>query len=114
MLKMFLVTVLLVTSLRALAGTQTKADQTGKQDSPSMQAGEAIFVKKCFQCHSVLEGQTPRLGPSLYREMSGRHPKQNASTIRQLLKNGKGKMPSFGATLTKEDTDNLIAYIRTL
>jgi quinoprotein glucose dehydrogenase len=79
----------------------------------NVHSGEEVFIKRCFQCHSVNEGQT-RFGPSLYAEMKGSHPKQTSSQIRSLLKNGKGKMPPFNGLLTEEDAANLMAYLRTL
>jgi mono/diheme cytochrome c family protein len=42
------------------------------------------------------------------------HSKKSAMEIRAILKNGKGKMPSFSEKLSEEDTDALLAYIRTL
>lgn len=59
------------------------------------------------------EGQV-RFGPSLYGEMKGTPPKKSATQIRTILSEGKGKMPSFKEKLTKEDVDNLIAYLHTL
>jgi mono/diheme cytochrome c family protein len=78
-----------------------------------VRAGEEIFVQKCFQCHSVLEGQV-RFGPSLYGEMKRPHPKKTAAEIRTILMNGKGKMPPFHDALTQDDTDRLLAYIESL
>jgi mono/diheme cytochrome c family protein len=78
----------------------------------SIHAGEEVFTQRCFQCHSVLEGQV-RLGPSLYHVSKGAHPKTPAQ-MREILANGKGKMPPFKEILTQEDTDNLIAYLRSL
>jgi mono/diheme cytochrome c family protein len=74
-------------------------------------AGQDLFAQKCMQCHSVIEGQA-MFGPSLYREM--KKPTGSAPNIRLVLKNGKGKMPSFQDKLTPEDTNNLLAYLHTL
>ncbi len=84
--------------------------------SPKQQnihAGEQIFVQKCFQCHSVVQDQV-RLGPSLYSEMKRSPHKKTAAQVRSLMIDGKGKMPPFKDVLSKEDMDNLIAYIRAL
>jgi mono/diheme cytochrome c family protein len=82
--------------------------------SASSHAGEEIFVQKCFQCHSVLEGQVERLGPNLYHVSKSPHPKKTPTEIRKILADGKGKMPAFKDILTPEDTDNLLAYLRSL
>jgi mono/diheme cytochrome c family protein len=87
----------------------TGADKT----APAVHAGHDVYLHNCFQCHSVNEGEV-RLGPSLYGEMKKSQPKKSATEIRTILKNGKGKMPSFQEKLTEEDVDNLLAYIRTL
>ena len=87
----------------------TGADKT----SPSVHAGHDVYVHMCFQCHSINEGEV-RLGPSLYGEMKKPQPKKSATEIRAILKNGKGKMPSFQDKLAAEDVENLLAYIHTL
>jgi mono/diheme cytochrome c family protein len=111
--KMLFAVVLSVAAVGNSVWAQAKIDHVAPKGHANVQDGEAIFVKKCFQCHSVLEGQT-RLGPSLYREMKGSHPKRTATEVRGILKDGKGKMPSFSESLTREDTDNLLAYLRSL
>ena len=76
-------------------------------------AGQDIFSQHCMQCHSTNEGQV-MLGPSLYGEMKKPQGKKTSVEIRAILKSGKGKMPSFKDSLTPEDTDKLLAYLRTL
>jgi mono/diheme cytochrome c family protein len=76
-------------------------------------AGEEIFTQRCFACHSVIEDQV-RFGPSLYHELKPPHPKKTPSEVRTILREGKGKMPSFKDILTPEDTDNILAYLHTL
>jgi mono/diheme cytochrome c family protein len=75
--------------------------------------GEEVFVQRCFQCHSVLEGQV-RFGPSLFGEMRRPHPKKTPVQVLELLKNGKGKMPPFKAVLADEEMSSLVAYLKTL
>ena len=76
-------------------------------------AGEQVFLQKCLQCHSVAEGET-RVGPSLYHELKKPKAKKTEAEVRLIIKNGKNKMPAWGAILTAQDTDNLLAYIHTL
>jgi mono/diheme cytochrome c family protein len=92
------------------AQAQTSAAPKGAGNA---HAGEEVFTKRCFQCHSVIEGQV-RFGPSLYGVMKGPHPRKTAPEIRTILKEGKNKMPPFNGILTEEDTDNLLAYLHTL
>ena len=79
--------------------------------SPAAHAGQEVFTANCFQCHSVVQDQV-RFGPSLYGELK-QHQKSDAQ-VRQILKDGKGKMPSFDGKLTPEETNNLLAYLHTL
>jgi mono/diheme cytochrome c family protein len=92
--------------------SQAQASEAEK-NAASVHAGEEIFIQNCHQCHAVFEGQYS-VGPNLHLEMKKPHPKKSAVEIRAILKNGKGKMPSFADKLTEEDTDDLLAYIRTL
>jgi mono/diheme cytochrome c family protein len=91
-------------------GSQAQS-QKPLSNAAMVQAGKDVVAQKCMQCHSVIEGQA-MLGPSLYRETKKSH--GNAAEIRVILKNGRGKMPSFKDRLTPEETNNLLAYLRTL
>ena len=80
---------------------------------PTAHAGQEVFTQRCYACHSVIQDQV-RFGPSLYHVLKTPHPRKTPAEVRTLLKEGKGKMPSFKEILTPEDTDNLLAYLRTL
>jgi mono/diheme cytochrome c family protein len=92
---------------------RTQSQSSTDKNTATVHAGQDIYTHKCLQCHSVNEGEV-RLGPSLYSEMRKPNPKKSASEVRTILENGKGKMPSFQDKLTKQDIDNLLAYLRTL
>jgi mono/diheme cytochrome c family protein len=89
------------------------AQDASASKAQAVHAGQQVFTQRCFQCHSVLPDQV-RFGPSLYGEMKKPHPKKTEAQIRAILINGNGKMPSFKDVLTKEDTDNLLAYLHSL
>jgi len=113
--KVFLIvmgTALLIASA-VCASPRTQAQSSADKNTAAVHAGQDIYTRKCLQCHSVNEGEV-RLGPSLYGEMRKPKPKKSASEVRTILENGKGKMPSFQDKLTKQDIDNLLAYLRTL
>ena len=105
---MVLITAAFTAPSRSHAQTETAA-----ATKPTAHAGEAVFTQRCFACHSVIQDQV-RFGPSLYHVMTPPHPRKTAAQIRTILKEGNGKMPSFKDILTPEDTDNLLAYLRTL
>ena len=94
----------------ALTGSAQSAMPT---KAAAVKAGQEIFTSKCFQCHSVQPDQM-RLGPSLYNETKKPHAKKTDAQVREIVKEGKNKMPAFGDKLTKEETDDLLAYIHTL
>jgi cytochrome c2 len=112
MFKVFAATFLTIGALclAPIGQAQTSAASKGKGNA---HAGEEVFTKRCFQCHSVIEGQV-RFGPSLYGVMKGPHPRKTAPEVRKILKDGGVKMPPFNGILTEDDTDNLLAYLHTL
>ena len=98
--------------LALLAGLSALAAH-GQASKGSVQAGHQIYLQRCMQCHSTNKDQV-MLGPSLWGEMSTSPHHKTAAQVRAQIHDGKGKMPAFKDILTKEDTDDLIAYIRTL
>ena len=79
--------------------------------SEPVHSSSDVFTQKCLPCHSSEAGED-LLGPSLYGEMREPHPKKTEQQIRAIIRDGKGRMPAFKDTLTEEDTDTLLAYIR--
>jgi mono/diheme cytochrome c family protein len=75
--------------------------------------GEQVFKDQCTVCHSVKPGEDG-VGPSLYGETSGPHPKKTDEQVRKIVMEGLGKMPDFKDDISSDDLDNLLAYIRTL
>jgi mono/diheme cytochrome c family protein len=109
MLKHFKLT-LLATAL-SLSATAAFAADPAK--AGSAQAGQETFNSICMQCHSIQPDQV-RFGPSLYGELKKPHPKKTDAEVRQILKDGKGKMPPLGGRLSDKDIANVIAYLHTL
>jgi cytochrome c2 len=109
MFKVFAATLLTIGAFCVSPMAQAQASKS----AGNAHAGEEVFTKRCFQCHSVQEGQV-RFGPSLFGVLKGPHPLKTAPEVREILKNGKNKMPSFNGILTEEDTNNLLAYLHTL
>jgi mono/diheme cytochrome c family protein len=102
----------LAATVSALAvPANAEANPAAKQQA--VHAGQQVFTQRCFQCHSVIPDQV-RFGPSLYGVVTKPHPRKTDAQVRNILKNGQGKMPSFNGVLSKEDTDNLLAYLHSL
>ncbi len=87
--------------------------QAGAASKAAVRAGQQIYYQRCLQCHSVNKDQV-MVGPSLWGEMTTSPHRKTAAQIRAQIHDGKGKMPAFKDILTKEDTDNLLAFIKTL
>ncbi len=79
----------------------------------AVHAGQDVFTANCFQCHSTQPDQV-KFGPSLHGELKPPHAKKTDAQVREILKNGKGKMPSFDGKLKPEDITNLLAYLHTV
>jgi mono/diheme cytochrome c family protein len=113
MLSLFLAIFIPIASLGHFSENRASHSPAIAENTTSVHAGEQIFLQKCFQCHSVIKGQNS-FGPNLNGLMKKPHARMNDTEIRGILVNGKGKMPSFQNRLTKQDTDNLLAYLHTL
>ena len=102
---------LLSLSLAIALPVSAQTGAASKQEA--VHAGQKVFTQRCFQCHSVIPDQV-RFGPSLHGVLSKPHPRKTDAQVRMILKNGKGKMPSFNDVLSKQETDDLLAYLHSL
>jgi mono/diheme cytochrome c family protein len=79
-------------------------------------AGKALFEIKCGVCHAT-ESSERRIGPSLKGAKDGTLPGGKSATHDTVLKqieNGGGGMPVFRELLTKEQKEDIVAYVMTL
>jgi mono/diheme cytochrome c family protein len=101
-----LVLALLVASAGCGAKDQTPRDAT-RYDYPigstDVARGEAVFMENCNGCHP---GGQAGYGPALVD-----HPEPVAE-VRMMVREGKGRMPSFGADkISDDDLEALLAYV---
>jgi mono/diheme cytochrome c family protein len=73
--------------------------------------GKRIFNQSCSACHDTL-GATTKSGPEL-KSCYRRQPHPADANVRAIIQQGKGKMPAF-STLDKSQTEDLVAYLKTL
>ncbi len=99
-------------SLVALFPCRAVAKSSGP-DQSSIQAGAAIFGGNCAVCHSIKRDEK-LVGPSLYGETAGAHPRTTDAQVRAFVLSGEGQMPSFKGKLSPENMRKLLAYLRTL
>jgi cytochrome c6 len=73
-----------------------------------------IYTKRCASCHGVDGKGNTEKGKKLQVPDLGSSDIQNKTDpeLEKLITNGKGKMPSFGGKLSKEEIGNLVQYIR--
>ena len=75
------------------------------------QSGADTYKAKCAMCHSADGTASGPMGKSMppFKTVKGSDADLIAAT-----KNGKGKMPAYGAKLTEPQIKEVVAYIRTL
>jgi mono/diheme cytochrome c family protein len=100
------------------AETGGAPDAAGGGD-PKVAMGQTMYAEKCALCHGATgHGDGPgaaALDPKPRNHTDGSY--MNAQTNEQLhevVKNGKGQMPAWGATMSDEEIDAVLAYVRTL
>lgn len=109
------------TQSNASTGSETPAavDDGGASDNPNVAMGKQIYTEKCTLCHGPTgHGDGPgaaALDPKPRNHTDGSY--MNARTneeLEQVIKNGKGQMPAWGATLSDEQIVQVLSYVRTL
>ena len=105
------------------AAQDTKAPpQDTKQDTKAAAgAGDAAKGKEVFEqcavCHNT-DTDEKKIGPSLKglfkQEKLVNGKKVTEANVREFIDNGGNGMPSYADMLSKEDKDNVIAYLKTL
>lgn len=92
-------------SANGIAASDTPAGASAKQ-------GAAIFQQRCIACHNKQRDDDSPFGPpNLYTAFHGQTP-LSAKAAASIVTDGKGAMPSFGATLSKTQIRSVIAYLR--
>jgi cytochrome c oxidase subunit 2 len=65
--------------------------------------GEEIFDRVCSKCHFA----APEYAPNI----AGNPILQDADALRELVRNGRGRMPDVGATWTEREVDALVEHL---
>jgi quinoprotein glucose dehydrogenase len=87
-------------------------DSSLKPSAESVVQGQRIFSQSCASCHDA-HGTIVKSGPALKNYYREHQPHPTDASVRAVIRQGKGTMPAF-STLSKSQTDDLIAYLRTL
>ena len=78
--------------------------------------GADLFKAKCAMCHSADGSGSSAMGKRFgVRDLRSPDVQgQSDARLTEIITNGKDKMPAFGARLSGDDIQNLVAYIRGL
>lgn len=91
--------------------------QQPKVDTAQIERGKTIFQDQCALCHDPASTEK-KVGPGLKglfrREKLENGTPVSEASIRENLDKGSENMPSFKDTLTQEEKDALIAFLKTL
>ncbi|ADV83116.1 c-type cytochrome [Terriglobus saanensis] len=98
-------------SLLFLAISVPQAVVSQESAPPTVTNGKRVFNRSCSACHDT-SGVTAKSGPEL-KNYYRRQPRPADATVRAIIQQGKGKMPAFN-TLSKAQTGDLVAYLKTL
>ncbi len=95
----------------SLISTPSAAAQNGKADK-----GKEVF-EQCSVCHNA-DTDEKKMGPSLKglfkkaKMQNGKAPTEE--NVRALINTGGNGMPAYEELLSKEERDDLIAYLKTI
>lgn len=78
--------------------------------------GETVFKKNCVMCHGADGAGKTKMGLKLGAADLTSNDIQSLSdeALAQTVRNGKGKMPSFDKTLSADEIESVVKYVRTL
>ena len=89
-----------------------------KDDSPEAR-GASLFKAACARCHGddATGGiKSPETGGVMSRDLTNASWQESVTDeeLRQVIRNGRGKMPPFGSALSIDKIDTVVKYMRTL
>ena len=73
--------------------------------------GNPVYQGQCAKCHGKTAEGRHFGGPSLISEKTAA---ASAEDLRNIIANGKGRMPKYTGKLTPEEIDNLVQQIHAL
>jgi mono/diheme cytochrome c family protein len=87
-------------------------------ESKKAAAGEAVYRKNCNMCHFP-DKTDKKFGPGLKslfknKELPQSHKPVTEAAVREQIEKGSKTMPGFAKSLSEEEINNLIEYLKTL
>lgn len=77
-----------------------------------VERGEKIFSEKCNRCHG--NEARGKIGPSLVvpKVKDDLEKENEGGFVEETVKNGRGRMPSFGDKLSHDEIHDVLTYLR--
>jgi cytochrome c len=102
-----------LTGASMMFGAGRQNDQKSAGDAAK---GKEVF-EQCSVCHNA-DTDEKKIGPSLKglfkHEKLANGKKVTEENVREMINNGGNGMPAYADMLSKEDKDNIVAYLKTL
>ena len=97
----------------AIAGSLLALGAFSAQNPPTDSGllANSVYAKNCAKCHGKTAEGRHFGGPSL---LSAKTAAASADDLRNMIANGKGRMPKFAGKLTPEEIDTLVKQIQAL
>jgi mono/diheme cytochrome c family protein len=85
---------------------------------PAEKAGRSIFQTRCAMCHvgqePAVELSSSERRPSTMGPLLSRSNTTDEAALRQKIKDGSARMPGYKYTLSDEQVDQVIAFMKTI
>ena len=114
-------TCLVFAQIGVLSGTlSAQAAQSAPTLNDAEKAGRKIFQTRCAMCHVGQEPAVEMSSPNAERRPATMGPllsranTTNESTLKQKIKDGSAKMPGYKYTLTDQQVDQVVAFMKTV
>ena len=89
----------------------TYGSMSAQSSPPSTLTANPVFQKNCAKCHGKTAEGRHFGGPSL---ISDKISKASNDELRDIISNGKGRMPKYAGKLSPEEIDALVTEIKAM
>jgi mono/diheme cytochrome c family protein len=104
-----LILVLAVPILSAISFSSSAANPDTDSPSGATLTANPVYQKECAKCHGKSAEGRHFGGPSL---VSSKIAPASADDLRNIINNGKGRMPKYSTKLSSEEINRLILQIK--
>jgi mono/diheme cytochrome c family protein len=105
------ISLLVVAASSVLFALSALHAQTPSSESEATLTTNPVYTKNCVKCHGKTAEGRHFAGPSL---TSPKAAAMSTDDLRNMIANGKGRMPKFASKLTPEELEALVQQIQAL